>query len=89
MAKKITVDARQLLTREQAHRYLKEQFGFPEYYGGNLDALNDCLGEIGEAEIVFKNASLLKDGYAYAARVLKVISDNAKGSDAVTLTVED
>ena len=28
------------------HRVLKESFGFPEYYGANLDALHDCLCEI-------------------------------------------
>ncbi|MEG1879713.1 MAG: barstar family protein [Oscillospiraceae bacterium] len=27
----------------EIHKILKEQFGFPEYYGENLDALWDCL----------------------------------------------
>ena len=26
------------------HDALAEAFGFPAYYGRNLDALNDCLG---------------------------------------------
>ena len=31
-----------------SHDTLAEAFGFPEYYGRNLDALHDCLCEIGE-----------------------------------------
>ena len=27
----------------ELHKILKERFGFPEYYGENLDALWDCL----------------------------------------------
>ena len=33
------------------HDYLKMIFGFPEYYGKNLDALYDCLGDLGDTEI--------------------------------------
>lgn len=28
------------------HRDLAAALGFPDYYGKNLDALNDCLGEV-------------------------------------------
>lgn len=42
-------------SREEAHRYLKAKFGFPEYYGENLDALYDCMTDIAEdTEIVFE-----------------------------------
>ena len=30
------------------HDALAQAFGFPAYYGRNLDALHDCLCEIGE-----------------------------------------
>lgn len=32
---------------EEGHNYLKEVLNFPDYYGKNLDALYDCLTEIG------------------------------------------
>ena len=35
------------LIKEEGHDYLKEAFNFPDYYGKNLDALYDCLTEIG------------------------------------------
>lgn len=42
-------------SREEAHRYLKAKFRFPEYYGENLDALYDCMTDIAEdTEIVFE-----------------------------------
>ena len=45
------------LIRKEGHDYLKEVFNFPEYYGKNLDALYDCLCEIGvETEIVLINS---------------------------------
>jgi len=28
------------------HKSLKRELPFPDYYGNNLDALNDCLSEI-------------------------------------------
>lgn len=29
-----------------AHDFLAETLGFPDYYGHNLSALNDCLGDL-------------------------------------------
>jgi len=43
---KIKLEAREFKTRESAHKYLKEILDLPEYYGENLDALYDCLGEV-------------------------------------------
>lgn len=41
-------------SKEAVHDYLKEKFGFPDYYGRNLDALLDVLGDLAEEiEIVF------------------------------------
>ena len=49
----ILLDARQLETREDAHPYLKKMLSFPEYYGGTLDSLHDCLTEMGQTRIRF------------------------------------
>jgi len=46
--------------KKHSHDYLKEKFSFPDYYGKNLDALYDCLTDIGvETEIHLKNSSLV------------------------------
>lgn len=45
------------LIKKEGHDYLKEVFNFPDYYGKNLDALYDCLCEIGvETEIILINS---------------------------------
>lgn len=45
------------IIKEKKHDYLKEILEFPDYYGRNLDALYDCLTEIGvETEIELINS---------------------------------
>ena len=46
------------LIEKDGHDYLKDALNFPDYYGKNLDALYDCLCEIGvETHIVLINSS--------------------------------
>lgn len=52
--KTVMLDFSGCQNRKQVHEYLKEMFDFPDYYGNNLDALYDLLGDIAEdLEIVF------------------------------------
>ena len=37
-------------TEETAHEALATVLGFPDYYGRNLDAFNDCLGDMYSAD---------------------------------------
>ncbi len=41
--KSIQIDLSRCRYLGEVHRLLKEQFGFPAYYGENWDALWDCL----------------------------------------------
>lgn len=34
------------LIETNSHEYIKNKLNFPDYYGNNLDALFDCLGDI-------------------------------------------
>ena len=45
------LDALKMKTKTEAHSYLKEVLRLPEYYGGNLDALYDCLTEMEDVEV--------------------------------------
>ena len=45
---KITLDIKEFKDRKKAHLYLKKILNLPDYYGENLDALYDCLGEVVE-----------------------------------------
>ena len=56
--KKIQIDGKIIM--EEGHDYLKDVLNFPDYYGKNLDALYDCLTEIGvETEIKLINKDLV------------------------------
>ncbi len=78
--KKIVLDGRILADEAKAHRYLKEKFSFSEYYGGNLDALYDCLTELQDVEIVV-NAAEKKTPYLQKIlRVFEAASKESEGS---------
>ncbi len=42
----VRVDARAWTDDEDLHRDLSAALSFPPHYGGNLDALNDCLADV-------------------------------------------
>ncbi|MCT4575529.1 MAG: barstar family protein [Firmicutes bacterium] len=39
----VVIDGSKFNDKEQFHSYIKELMDLPDYYGGNLDALWDCL----------------------------------------------
>lgn len=43
----VTITAAQCTDEATLHAFLKEELDFPDYYGGNLSALADCLSSCG------------------------------------------
>ena len=84
----IILNCEKLKEREQAHEYLKKMLGLPEYYGGNLDALYDCLTELSGRTLVLLGAEALREDGGYGARILKVIEDAAASNSGLTLEIE-
>ena len=74
----IVLDGRRMTDREQLHAELKRKLALPEYYGNNLDALNDCLDERRERElIVVENAGeFLESCEGYAVKLLRLFGDH-------------
>ena len=73
---KYILDGKKMVSREETHRYLKETFGFPDYYGKNLDALHDCLAEMGEMEVEIENAAeMLAALGRYGELLMQVLED--------------
>lgn len=65
-----------MVSREEAHAYLRETFGFPDYYGNNLDALHDCLIERKDMEIeVQHEEEILTALGRYGERLMQVMND--------------
>lgn len=46
----VIFDANQWRSAADMHRALALALGFPDYYGNNLDAFEECLGEVAEHE---------------------------------------
>ena len=70
------LDGKQMVSREETHLYLKETFGFPAYYGKNLDALYDCLTEMTELEVEFVNIEdMLTALGRYGEKLLEVFRE--------------
>ena len=72
------------------HRYLKENLGFPFYYGANLDALFDELSSITEPTHITLCYSIVAEGemHTYTARLLHVFGDAAQQNYNIKLTVK-
>ena len=74
----IILNGKSMQDRDDLHAHLKERLSLPDYYGRNLDALNDCLGERTERELVViqSAADFLEGCGPYAAQTLRVFLDN-------------
>ncbi len=79
---RVVLDGNKITDKRMLHNYLKEQCGFPEYYGNNLDALYDCLTDREEPlEIQLAHARELKEilcGYGEA--FIETLEDAAANS---------
>ncbi len=66
--------------KDLSHPALAGAFGFPPYYGNNLDALFDCLTEITRHTMI-----VLSDAECADGRVLSVIRTAVAENDRLCL----
>lgn len=70
--KEVTIDCRGCVSRSHLHKVLADALSFPDHYGSNLDALHDCLTDIGQnTEISLLNWNVAEEAlgsYALGAR---------------------
>lgn len=81
--KTVTLDGAVLASKEALHQTLAQALAFPDWYGGNLDALFDCLTDLSEeVSITLLNWDGLGD---YGQRVKKVLLAAARENDRISL----
>ncbi len=78
--RKVTLDCAAIETTAGLHLQLAELLDLPEYYGSNLDALYDCLGDIRrDICLVLANADALEPALGdYAARFFRLLEQAAR-----------
>ncbi len=84
--KEIVFDGAELLYPKQIQDALADRMGFPEWYGRNLDALHDCLGDIREETVI---VLLNWEKQGYQAAVLRVMRDVAAENDSLCVIAEE
>lgn len=74
----IILDGSRMTDKKAMHDELKKKLRLPDYYGGNLDALNDCLGERREKELIVisRAGEFLEEAGPYGVSLLRVFADN-------------
>ena len=60
----VSIDTAAIVDRPSFHRTFQEAFGFPAFYGANMDAWIDCLGylddpEVGMSEVTVREGEVL------------------------------
>lgn len=85
------LDAAKMTDRQKCHQYLARVLRFPDYYGNNLDALYDCLGEFSsESTLIIMNALELEGNLGdYGKMLLDTFRDAAAEPASFNLIVND
>jgi len=87
---KLVLDGEKITDREDLHQQMEAVLDFPEWYGGNLDALYDCLTDLmEETDIHILHTSALKDTLGdYAERLLQMLKDAEQSNLNIQILVD-
>ena len=78
--KEIILKASEMKNKDDALKHIAEKLNFPDYFGMNFDALNDCLTDISEETLISIDNEALFNGNlgVYAGIIKKVFEFAAK-----------
>ncbi len=81
--KNIIINGSEIIGIADIHELLAEALDFPEYYGMNLDALHDCLGDISEeTSITITESEILTNRLGVSfEKLMRVLNDTALEND--------
>lgn len=73
----IRLDGSRLCTRAEAMELLGQTLALPEWWGRNLDALHDCLTELGRPVRLELYDRETMEASPFGRRLLRVLEDSA------------
>lgn len=84
----IRLNGTHLCVRAEAMDLLEEALSLPEWWGRNLDALHDCLTDLGRPVRLelYNHADMAES--RFGRRVLRVLRDSAAESPSLELVLE-
>jgi len=85
--KEYFIDCAKMTDKKAAHEYLASIFDFPDYYGGNLDALYDCLSELSPCHVTLLNFSALSVLGEYGESLRSVLVDVSMNTPDFEMTI--
>lgn len=77
MMKRVQISAADWDSPKKAHEALAKALDFPAYYGQNLDALHDCLTDLGDTELVIEDCAFAGENMEKWPSFLAVFFDSA------------
>ena len=78
-------------SQETLHSFIAKKLNFPEYYGGNLSALADCLSELAQPAritIAIHEHDVEPGMQAYLLRFAQVCAREALVNENLSLVIE-
>ena len=89
--KTVILYASRMTAIDSAHARLAEALSFPEYYGGNLDALYGLLIQSFEpTHIILKGCGEIRKNLGtYGESLLKTLADASVENGCLTVTLEE
>ncbi len=89
--REFTLDGSFIDSRQALHAALSHGLDLPEWYGGNLDALFDCLTDLpGETRLTVASPQALEAALeSYARRFLQVLKDAAAENPRLYVHIQE
>lgn len=83
----VRLDGEEIRDKEQLHSLLSDAFGFPAWYGANLDALYDCLTDISaDTRLVISHSDKLAENLGiYKEKLFRVLYQASENNPKFTL----
>ena len=85
----IFLDCKRMISKSEAHKYIKEMLNFPNYYGENLDALWDILSTKSKMISIFilHKEKLYENLGDYGVQLIDVFKDAADSNSNIQLSL--